>query len=383
MAEKILIVDDDAETLRLVGLMLQRQGYQVVSASNGAQAIQMVTAEKPDLVILDVMMPDIDGFQVTQQLRANPETAYVSILMFTAKSQVEDKVVGYEAGVDDYLTKPIHPAELTAHVRSLLARGKTRPGGAKSDRGYTLGVIAPRGGMGASSLVLNLGIALHTAMSTEVVAAELRPGQGSWAIDLGFAKPTGLNNLLRRKPAEITASVIEQELVRTTLGPRLLMASNDMKDVELIAASAQMQAILQNLPTLSPITLLDFGHNVLPNFESLMAFCTEVIVLSEPFPISIQRSRLLMDELAALGFGKSKLMSVVVLNRVRADMQLSIPQMQEMLGVNPLVVIPPAPEQAYQAGLRNIPLINVQPDGLVALQFKKLAEIYSERIQTK
>ncbi len=383
MAEKILIVDDDAETLRLVGLMLQRQGYQVVSASNGAQAIQMVTAEKPDLVILDVMMPDIDGFQVTQQLRANPETAYVSILMFTAKSQVEDKVVGYEAGVDDYLTKPIHPAELTAHVRSLLARGKTRPGGAKSERGYTLAVLAPRGGMGASSLVLNLSLALHTASGSEVVAAELRPGQGSWAIDLGFAKPTGLNNLLNRKPAEITASVIEQELVRTTLGPRLLMASNDMKDVELIAASAQMQAILQNLPTLSPITLLDFGHNVLPNFESLMAFCTEVIVLSEPFPISIQRSRLLMDELAALGFGKSKLMSVVVFNRVRADMQLSIPQMQEMLGVNPLVVIPPAPEQAYQAGLRNIPLINVQPDGLVALQFKKLAEIYTERIQTK
>ena len=169
MSEKILIVDDDAETLRLVGLMLQRQGYQVVSASNGAQAIQMVIAEKPNLVILDVMMPDIDGFQVTQQLRANPETAYVSILMFTAKSQVEDKVVGYEAGVDDYLTKPIHPAELTAHVRSLLARGKTRPGGAKSDRGYTLGVIAPRGGMGASSLVLNLGIALHTATNAEVV----------------------------------------------------------------------------------------------------------------------------------------------------------------------------------------------------------------------
>ena len=89
MAEKILIVDDDVETLRLVGLMLQRQGYEIVAADNGSKALVMANKELPDLIVLDVMMPDMDGYQVTHALRKNPETALVPILMFTAKSQVE------------------------------------------------------------------------------------------------------------------------------------------------------------------------------------------------------------------------------------------------------------------------------------------------------
>ncbi len=126
MAEKILIVDDDVETLRLVGLMLQREGYEIASASNGAQALSMAQREMPDLIVLDVMMPDMDGYQVTSSLRQMPGTALTPILMFTAKSQVDDKVAGYDAGVDDYLTKPVHPAELVAHIKALLGRSRAR-----------------------------------------------------------------------------------------------------------------------------------------------------------------------------------------------------------------------------------------------------------------
>ena len=103
MSEKILVVDDDIDTLRLVGLMLQRQGYQVVAASNGNQALIMAQSENPDLVLLDVMMPDMDGYEVARRLRANPSTNSTPIIMFTAKSQVDDKIMGFESGVDDYL----------------------------------------------------------------------------------------------------------------------------------------------------------------------------------------------------------------------------------------------------------------------------------------
>nr|MBP7228635.1 response regulator [Longilinea sp.] len=142
MAPKILIADDDPETLRLVSLMLQRQGYQVVTASNGVQAIGLARVEKPDLMIIDVMMPDLDGFEVVRQLRKNAETVTTPILMFTAKSQVEDKVQGYEAGADDYLTKPVHPAELQARLKSLLARSQSRAIAAApaAQRGYVIGV---------------------------------------------------------------------------------------------------------------------------------------------------------------------------------------------------------------------------------------------------
>lgn len=94
MPEKILIVDDDLETLRLVGLMLQRQGYQVALAHNGAEALSMARNEQPDLIVLDIMMPDMDGYEVTRRLRNETATTVTPILMFTAKSQVDDKVKG-------------------------------------------------------------------------------------------------------------------------------------------------------------------------------------------------------------------------------------------------------------------------------------------------
>ncbi|RPI97270.1 MAG: response regulator, partial [Chloroflexi bacterium] len=128
MPEKILIVDDDVDTLRLVGLMLQRQGYQIVAANNGHQALTMAQSEKPDLILLDVMMPDMDGYEVTRRLRGSATTSSIPIIMFTAKSQVDDKVTGFDVGADDYLTKPTQPRELFAHVKAVLARG--RKGGA-------------------------------------------------------------------------------------------------------------------------------------------------------------------------------------------------------------------------------------------------------------
>ena len=129
MPEKILIIDDDVETLRLVGMMLQKQGFEILAASNGLQGIETAHDVHPDLIVLDVMMPDMDGFEVTKRIRSQAETLTIPILMFTAKNQVDDKVIGFEAGVDDYLTKPIHPAELVAHVKSLLARSRTRGNG--------------------------------------------------------------------------------------------------------------------------------------------------------------------------------------------------------------------------------------------------------------
>ncbi len=122
MGTRILIVDDDLESLKLIGMFLQSKGYQIIAAQSGAQAFDKAVNETPDLVILDVMMPRMDGYEVCRRLRVEPRTVSIPILMLTAKTQVVDKVVGFEAGADEYLTKPIHPAELLDRVEALLAR---------------------------------------------------------------------------------------------------------------------------------------------------------------------------------------------------------------------------------------------------------------------
>lgn len=115
--------------------------------------------ESPNLVLVDVMMPEMDGYEVTRCLRSDPQTADIPILMFTAKTQLDDKVTGFESGADDYLTKPTHPAELQAHVKALLARSsrwKAGPALAEAKPTFIIGVLAARGGHGVTTLAANL-----------------------------------------------------------------------------------------------------------------------------------------------------------------------------------------------------------------------------------
>jgi len=119
MPKKILAVDDERHIVRLVEVNLARAGYQVVTAFDGREALQKVEAEQPDLVVLDVMMPFMDGFEVLRNLKANPLTADIPVIMLTAKAQDADVFRGWQSGVDCYLTKPFNPMELLTFVKRI------------------------------------------------------------------------------------------------------------------------------------------------------------------------------------------------------------------------------------------------------------------------
>jgi two-component system KDP operon response regulator KdpE len=116
---RILVVDDEERMVRFIRLNLEYDGFQVIEAFNGAQAIEQVRSNLPDLVLLDVMMPDIDGFEVLRIIR---EVSSVPVIMLTAKSEEDDRVRGLELGADDYITKPFSPRELVSRVRAVLRR---------------------------------------------------------------------------------------------------------------------------------------------------------------------------------------------------------------------------------------------------------------------
>ena len=384
MAEKILVVDDDVETLRLVGMMLQRQGYQIIAANNGTQALSSAKLEQPDIILLDVMMPDMDGYEVTRQLRADPITANTPILMFSAKGQVDDKVTGYEAGIDDYLTKPTHPAELIAHVKSQLIRGsKARASSQLLERGQVVAVMSAKGGTGASSLTINVGISLVKKTKTNIIAVELHPGQGNWGLELGFNKPEGLNRLLEMKTNEITAEKVKLELVAHNSGLLLLLSSYRLKDVGQIQAIPQMEVIINQLSGMGQMILLDIGSYFFPGIDRILALCNEVLLVVEPHPTTVSRTKTLIEELYEKGFGKSRLITTVLINRIRSDIQFSWTQVQEALEQPVSQVISPVPEMAYQAALRFIPISMLQPDGLTAQQYGKVADVLAQRIHKK
>lgn len=124
MAEKILVVDDDPDIARFVELNLRTHGYQTHVAADGLEALEKAFEVRPDLVLLDVTMPKMDGFEVAQRLRADQRTANVSIIMLTARALSVDKVLGLTAGADDYVIKPCDPIELVARVKGTLRRAR-------------------------------------------------------------------------------------------------------------------------------------------------------------------------------------------------------------------------------------------------------------------
>jgi diguanylate cyclase (GGDEF)-like protein len=124
MAETILVVDDDPDIARFVEVNLRSAGYDVAVAGDGEAALDRARTLRPDLVLLDVMMPRLDGFEVAQRLRRNPQTANTSIIMLTAKALSADKVTGLQSGADDYIIKPFDPIELLARVKGTLRRAK-------------------------------------------------------------------------------------------------------------------------------------------------------------------------------------------------------------------------------------------------------------------
>ena len=121
MAKRILIIEDDRSTVRLTEYTLQQAEYEVITAPDGFEGLRKAVSEHPDLIILDVMLPGLDGYEVCHRLRQKPETANLPILMVSAKARQNDKDVGLKMGADAYLAKPVDPSEILAKVEALLA----------------------------------------------------------------------------------------------------------------------------------------------------------------------------------------------------------------------------------------------------------------------
>ena len=383
MSQKILIIDDDLDTLRLVGLMLQRQGYQISAATNGQQGLEKAFEEDPDLILLDVMMPDMDGYEVTRRLRQNPSTLQTPILMFTAKTQLDDKVVGFEVGANDYLTKPTHPSELQARVKTLLARvnsKKSATGSLKDqNRGYVIGVLGARGGLGTTTMAVNLGAGLQSRTKSEVIVAEMLPGQGALALDVGVNYSKGLVDLLSlNKLNDITRDSVREVLVQHTSGLKLLLASDRPRDMHLINQTANYETLMKKLAALARFVVLDLGVGLQPFAEKILPLCNEVLIVLEGVPNTIIHTKALIDDITALGIPRKNI-KVVLNNRIRSETQLASSQVQAQLEHDILSTLTPAPELFVQATRMQTPAILCQPDSLTARQVTKLVDFIAER----
>ncbi|MGJ8633598.1 MAG: response regulator transcription factor [Luteolibacter sp.] len=133
--QKVLIIEDEIDISDLVKFNLQRAGYEVIQALDGILGTKMALSERPDLIVLDLMLPGRDGYSVFREVRRDARTSHIPVIMLTAKAQTEDRIQGLEVGADDYLTKPFSPKELVLRVHAILKRTEPSPGAVEFEFG--------------------------------------------------------------------------------------------------------------------------------------------------------------------------------------------------------------------------------------------------------
>jgi CheY-like chemotaxis protein/MinD-like ATPase involved in chromosome partitioning or flagellar assembly len=388
MIKKILIVDDEVETLRLISIALRRQGMQVITANNGSQALELAFSEKPNLIILDIMMPDINGFEVVKRLKKNAKTEDIPVLIFSARNQSSDKVTGYESGADDYLTKPIHPAELISHVKTLLEKSPViLPEEHPSN--YAVAVIGAAGGVGTSTVMVNLAcMSAQQLHSREIMGVEMTPGHGSFRSFYGGAEDKQiLEDFLKMPINEITPDLIDPEVIRMSYGPRILTAGDSLNNNRYYEQHDHALKVMQQVNKMAPLAFFDFGSMHWSNYDTLLEWCNEVIVVSSPLPSIIVKTRKLVNELANYEFDTVKPLNIISISRGRSTIALTLNEMEEAIHHSVAHIIPASPEQAYQAEAGHKPIGLIRTNNIVTQQLNnatnKLLNRYNEFAETE
>lgn len=375
MSEKILIVDDDIDSLKLISLMLQRHGYDVVAASAGIQALSKASSDYPDLIILDIMMPDMDGYEVCRRLRADEHTRNIPVIMFTAKILVDDKVAGFEAGADDYLTKPIHPAELASRVKAILARSNNQKNN-NSHRGKTIGVIGAKGGVGTTTLALNIAAA-NIVNQESTIVADFCLGSGSMGIMLGADNSHGMANVLSRPANEITPATLQNEMIVHRSGLQALLSSANPREAQLKFPIESAFAVINGLRSLAQYSIFDLGNLYDDITSRLLREMDQFILVVEPFTPALKLGRNLIQELESNQI--SKQIHIVVVSRTQSTAQTPWSEVERILGRDVQAIISAAPDIAFQSDEEAIPLVLNYPNSIVSNQIMTLTKDINEQ----
>lgn len=316
MAAKILIVDDDANVQRLLQYTLKQEGYEVVVASDGAEGFRLWGAEAPDLILLDVVLPKLDGYQVATKIRTEEgNSAHVPIIMLTAEREVEQKVRGLKAGADDYLIKPFHPAELMARIKSLLARFAPRDVMlARPPLGRVLAFYGAKGGVGTTTLAINAAIAMHREQGRKVclVDGNLQFGDHRVFLDLGLDRKSIVD--IVTSPS-MDADLIKTVLVKHDSGIDLLLAPPSPETAELVRPE-HLPMILAHLQQSYDYIVVDVDKRLDDINLGVFEVSDTIFVVMTADLSCLKNVRLILETVEHLGYPSSRIQ--LVLNRSNA-----------------------------------------------------------------
>jgi pilus assembly protein CpaE len=380
LSAKVLIVDDEPNLLRLIEYSLEVEGYEIVTALNGAEALEQIRTEQPALLILDIMLPDMSGLDVCRQLRGEPETIDLPIIMLSARAQVRDKVKGLEAGADEYVTKPVEPDEIVARVGALLERTRRLRQAQPVKRGKVLGFIGAKGGVGTTTVALNIALALIKRQKT-VIAMELRSYFGTFAHQLGLMPATGLVDLLPLQPRRIDERELRKTLTDHATGLKVLCGPKKAQESGPIEPELA-EAVVEGLAGMADYLVIDLPCHPSPASRAALRRCDSVVMVAEPESTCVASGEATLARLSAWGvIGDS--VRVAVVKVAESGHAMSLTEIRSQLGCEIVGVMTAAPDLSRTALNLGVPVMISQPKSMVAISLSQMADrLAADQIMT-
>lgn len=366
---QVLLVDDQPGVLEMLGLFFDRAGFDVEKATDGLTALKMISESQPDIVVLDVMMPGMSGIEVCRQLRSQPQTSQLPIIMLSAKGEVDDKLVGFEAGADDYVSKPVARQELLARANALLHRAQYT----KIPTARIITFVGAKGGVGTTTVAVNVAAVLNSDDKT-ITLVELQSHPGTMVHHLNMALAQDLGDLLALEPTQLNWREVNRRVVQHTSGLRLLTAPQDAAEFTLSVEHAR--SIVDALTIRTDYLILDIPTVAGKVMHEVLELADLIVLVTEPEIVSIKAARAKMATLH--DWSLSDRARIVILSRSPSATMMRRDEVEIELGLQPnsdtiLGVIPPAPEAFQQASQIGIPVIMNKPHILASRALTEIA----------
>lgn len=371
---KILIVDDEASVRTLLRYTLSSEPYTLLEACDGEQALGLADLELPDLILLDVMMPGLDGLDVLRQLQQRERTRKISVIIVTALNQDAQISSCLDTGAVDHITKPFSPLVVQARVRAALRNRAVATNDAPgAKRGKLIGFLGSKGGVGVTTVAVNTALTMLASSDRSVILAELRPCLGTAAQQLGLTPVLNLKPLLNYEdPAEINSETLGNCLTAHTHGLRLLLAPPMMDDRREISAQ-QAERIMKTLTDMADFVIVDLP--CLPSQATTAALrcCDYVVLTVEVETASLVAAQAMLEGLSYWGVDERSVGAVLVPHHLSANSSTAIRFARSQLKCPVVAVIPADGDQFLAACKTGVPPVLAQADGPTVFAFHELA----------
>jgi pilus assembly protein CpaE len=365
---KILFVDDEDQIRKLMTTYLTRQGYTVETAKDGLEALKSVRMHPPSLVITDVTMPNMNGFELTRRLRADHRTARIPVLMLSARKQADDVLTGYAEGADEYVAKPVEMAVLGAKIDVLLKRAKAMAGDTVKRRGRVVMFVHGKGGVGTTTLAVNAAVALAETKLYRVGLLDLNLEFANAHMHFDLKPSQTLSHLATIDPTQLDDETFSRLLTQDRSGVQLVQGSDAPENAELVTVPLVQQGI-DRMRAATDYVIVDTPATFTQQTLAALDASDAVVVVAQPHVPSLKGAKDWLEVLEKLSYPRERTM--LVINRT-TQTGLEADQISRFFNRKADLMVPYTPMFDESAD-RGRPLVVLRPDNSAAKVMKELA----------